>query len=166
MQKIVGSMIVIAVCTALGFEKSNELSMHLNALEELKKLFVLLRSEVQYTKAPFAELFLKISRKMDGVYREWLLRLSKDLEKHEKGTLQEVWKVSVYEYLEESRLTKEELEELCRVGNSLGYLETIELYINQLDFSIEKAREELKSKKKLYQSMGIMCGIFLVIVLL
>lgn len=166
MLKIVGSMIVIAVCTALGFEKSNELSMHLNALEELKKLFVLLRSEVQYTRAPFAELFLKISRKMDGVYQKWLLRLSKDLEKHEKRTLQEVWKVSVYEYLEESRLTKEELEELCRVGNSLGYLETIELYINQLDFSIEKAREELKSKKKLYQSMGIMCGIFLVIVLL
>jgi len=165
MQKVIGSMIVIAVCTALGFEKSNDLQMHLNALEELRKIFVLLRSEVQYTKAPFAELFLKISKKVDGVYKEWLSKISKDLERHEKGTLQEVWEVSIYEYLRESRLTKEELEELCRVGNSLGYLETIELYIDQLDFSIEKTREELKSKKKLYQSMGIMCGIFLVIVL-
>lgn len=166
MQKIIGSIIVIAVCTALGFEKSNDSQMHLNALEELKKVFTLLKSEVQYTKAPFAEVFLKISRKVDGVYQVWLSQLSKNLEKHEKGSLQEIWKVSIYENLKESRLKQEELEELCRVGNGLGYLETLELYLNQLDFSIEKTREELKNKKKLYQSMGIMCGIFLVIVLL
>lgn len=166
MQKVIGSIIVIAVCTALGFEKSNDLQRHLNALEELRKIFVLLRSEMQYTKAPFAELFFKVSRKVEGVYRQWLSKLSKDLENYENGTLNEVWSASVYEQLKESRLKKEELDELCRVGKSLGYLETLELYIEQLDFSIERTREELKNKKKLCQTLGIMCGIFLVIVLL
>ncbi len=157
---------VIAVCTALGFEKSRELQIHLNSLEELKKIFTLLRSEIKYTKAPFSEVFLKLSKKMDGIYNDWLLYISQQLEKKERETLQEVWKTSVYEYLKDCKLAKEELEELCDVGRTLGYIDTLELYLNQLDFSIETTREELKSKKKLYQSMGIMCGIFLVIVLL
>ena len=166
MQKVIGSIMVIAVCTALGFEKSRELQLHLNSLEELKKLFTLLKSEVQYTKAPFSEVFLKLSKKMDGIYKDWLLYVSGQLEKREKVTLYETWKTSVYEYLKNSKLTKKELDELCELGRTLGYIEAIELYLNQLDFSIQNTREELKTKKKLYQSMGIMCGIFLVIVLL
>lgn len=166
MQRIIGSIMVIAVCTALGFEKSRELQLHLNSLEELKKLFTLLKSEVQYTKAPFAEVFLKLSKKMNGSYKDWLLYVSRQLEKRERETLHKVWKTSVYEYLKDCKLTKEELEELCDVGGTLGYIETLDIYLNQLDFSIQNTREELKTKKKLYQSMGIMCGIFLVIVLL
>ena len=103
---------------------------------------------------------------MDGIYKDWLLYVSGQLEKREKVTLYETWKTSVYEYLKDSKLTKEELDELCELGRTLGYIETLELYLNQLDFSIQNTREELKTKKKLYQSMGIMCGIFLVIVLL
>lgn len=165
MQKVIGGIIVIAVCTALGFEKGRELQLHLNSLEELKKLFVLLKNELQYTKAPFTEVFFKLSKKMNGEYKEWLLSVSQQLEKREKESLYEVWQVSVYEYLKGVKLTKEELEALCDIGRTLGYIDTLELYLTQLDFSIQNTREELKTKKKLYQSMGIMCGIFLVIVL-
>lgn len=166
MQKVIGSIMVIAVCTMLGFEKSRDMQKHLNALEELKRIFVLLKSEVQYTRAPFAELFLKISKKVEGEYSEWLFHLSRDLETYGTGTLQEAWKRSIYNHLHGNYLKKEELDELCGVGKSLGYIETLEIYLDQLNFSIENTREELKTKKKLYQNMGIMCGIFLVIVLL
>ena len=166
MQKIIGSIIVVAVCTVMGFEKSRELQLHLKELEELKKMFTILKGELQYTRAPFSEMFLKISKKIEGIYKEWLIHLSEDLEKRKMGTLQEAWKTTILKYLNESRLTVEEKEELRQIGNSLGYPETIELYLEQLEVSIQSTREELKTKKKLYQSMGIMCGIFLVIVLL
>jgi len=166
MQKIIGSIIVVAVCSVMGFEKSRELQLHLKELEELKKVFILLRSEMQYTRVTFVEMFLKISKKIEGLYRSWLIQLSETLEKHEKGTLQEAWELAILDSLKESRLTIEEKEELCRVGSSLGYPEAIELYLEQLELSIQRTREELKNKNKLYQSMGILCGIFLVIVLL
>lgn len=166
MQKIIGSIIVVAVCTVMGFEKSRELQLHLKELEELKKMFTILKGELQYTRAPFSEMFFKISKKTEGIYKEWLIHLSEDLEKRKMGTLQEAWKTTILKYLNESRLTVEEKEELRQIGNSLGYPETIELYLEQLEVSIQSTREELKAKKKLYQSMGIMCGIFLVIVLL
>ena len=166
MQKMIGSVMIIVACTAMGFQKGRELQMHLKELEELKKIFTLIQSELQYTRAPFTEIFLKISKKTERMHQKWLSHLAKELEKCEGGTLQDVWQVSICECLQESKLTKEELEDLKQVGKNLGYMETLDLYQEQLELSIQKTREELKNKKKLYQSMGIMTGIFLVIVLL
>lgn len=156
---------IIVACTLMGFEKSRELQLHLRELEELKKVFTLMKSELQYTRAPFAEVFLKLSRKTESMYCKWLTHLSNELEKRESGTFRDVWTASICGSLKESRLTKEELADLSRVGKNLGYPETLDLYLEQLDLSIQKTREELKNKKKLYQSMGIMAGVFLVIVL-
>lgn len=166
MQKVIGSIIVIAVCTVLGFEKSRELQFHLKELEELKRLFTILHSELVYTKATLSEVFFKISKKTEEPYKCWLIDLAKKLEMCGTGTFSEVWKDSIKTHFEETRLKKNEVEELEQVGLGIQYADTLNLYLTQLDFSIETTREELKSKKKLYQSMGIMCGIFLVIVLL
>ena len=166
MQKIIGSIMVIATCTVFGFEKSRELQLHLRELENLKDIFVLLKKELQYTNAPFFELFLKIGGKMSGRHHEWLMELAKELKECQGGTFLVLWKKQIEKYFSKSGLSEIELEDLYRVGSSLGYPETIELYLEQLVVSIQSTREELKTKKKLYQSMGIMCGIFLVIVLL
>lgn len=165
MQKIIGSIIVIFACGAMGFEKGHGLQLHLKELETLKNIFVLLKKEMQYTRAPLSEIFLKISRKMEGNYGCWLNALAEALHDCQQGTFQELWSTSIDRGFQESKLSKEEKEELRQVGKSMGYVEAIELYLEQLDISIQKIREESKSKKKLYQSMGILCGVFLVIVL-
>jgi len=157
---------VIAVCTALGFEKSRELQMHLKQLEELKRLFMIIHNELKVTKATLSEIFLKASKKTETPYKEWLNKLAKQLEICGAGTFMELWKNSIQISLGKTTLRKDEIYELEQVGLGIQYIDTLELYLNQLDFSIQNTREELKAKKKLYQSMGIMCGIFLVIVLL
>ena len=58
------------------------------------------------------------------------------------------------------------LEELKHIGKHLSQPEAIRLYLIQLESSIQTTREEEKEKKKLYQSMGILVGIFLVLVLI
>lgn len=166
MQKLIGSIMIILACTAIGFEKSQEMLRHLKELEELKKVMTLIRSEMQYTKVPFAEIFQKISKKTEGIYADWLTELAAELEKRGKGTFQEMWRNTIKEKFQESTLSKKELDELCHIGASLGYLETIDLYLEQLDYTIQNTKEETTSKKKLYQSMGVMGGVFLVIILL
>lgn len=166
MQKVIGSIVVIAVCTALGFEKSRELQLHLKELEGLKRLFTILHNELVYTKATLSEVFWVVSKKTEEPYKEWLMDLAKKLEMCGTGTFAEVWKISIETHFKETRLKKMEVDELKQVGLGIQYADTLSLYLTQLDFSIETMREELKTKKKLYQSMGIMCGIFLVIVLL
>ncbi len=166
MLKLIGSIFIISATTGIGFSKSKELQSHLNTLEELKKLFSLLRSELQYTHAPFAEVFSKISTKTSTTYQEWMSHLSQRLKNKTRGSFWEIWCLSITEDLIETNLKADELEELKNVGKNMEYIESLELYIEQLEYRIKNTREVYRSKRKLCQSMGIMGGIFLVILLL
>ena len=166
MYKWIGSILVIAAAGGIGFSKSKELQRHLDELEELKKLFYLLRSEMQYTKAPFTEIFNKIGQKSVQPYKSWLLNLGKRLHKKGTGTFWEIWCISIKEDLGNCCLKLDELEELTNIGKNLGYMESFDLYIEQLEYKIRNERVAYQSKKKLCQSMGIMGGVFLVILLL
>lgn len=166
MLKIIGSIFIITATTGIGYTKSKELQNHLNTLEEVKKIFCMLRSELQYTHAPFAELFLKISTKTSSPYKEWLSRLSKRLMNKTRGSFWDIWCMSITEDLQKTYLKEDELEELKHVGKNMEYIESLELYIEQLQYRIKNTREVYRSKRKLCQSMGIMGGAFLVILLL
>ena len=158
MLRVVGCVLIIMACSSMGFEKSKELSIHRNQLEELQRIFTLIQTKIEYIKIPFDELFVN----MDS---EWLCVISKELKQHEK-TFEEIWISSIETHFKESFLTKSELEELKQIGKYLSQPEAIRLYLIQLENSIQHTREEEKNKKKLYQSMGIMSGVFLVIMLI
>lgn len=166
MHKWIGCILIVASCTGIGFSRSMEMQRHLDELEELKKLFYFIKSELQHTRAPFSELFERIGKKTKEPFSSWLLNMSQQLNKKNKSSFWEVWCETIDEDLKEGRLKKEELEELKHVGKNLEYIEQLELYIEQLEYITNYTRESEKSKRKLCQSMGIMSGIFLVILLL
>lgn len=166
MLKVIGSIFIITACSGIGFSKSHEMKHHLDDLEELKKIFYLLKSELQYTRAPFAEVFEKIAMKTKEPYEKWLLNLREQLSKKSGNSFWEIWCTSITEDLQKSRLKEEDLEELKQVGKNLEYIESIDLYIEQMEYKMKNVRETYKSKRKLCQSLGIMGGIFLVILLL
>lgn len=166
MVKWIGCIMIIVAGGGMGYAKSYELQQHLKELEELKRLFYLFRSELQYTRAPFVEVFEKIGYKALSPYKEWLLKLSSRLKEKAAGSFWELWQMSIEEELQESHLKEDELNELKSVGKNLEYMESLDLYIEQMEYRIKNTREVYRSKRKLYQSMGIMGGIFLVILLL
>lgn len=166
MNKWIGCILIIAASTGLGMSRSEELKKHLEQLEELKKLFYLLRSELAYTKAPFAEVFEKLEYKVASPFREWLLCMRGKLVGRQIGSFWEVWRSTISEKLTKSKLKEEDLEELRNVGKNLEYIENIDLYIEQLEYKITQIRQSYQTKRKLCRSLGIMGGIFLVILLL
>ena len=94
------------------------------------------------------------------------MQLGMALRKKESPSLDTLWRQSIHEHLEESYLERKELLELENLGKSLGCFESIELYIEQLEIEIKQKQEDYRTKRKLCQSIGIMGGIFLVIILL
>ena len=74
--------------------------------------------------------------------------------------------------LSRTSLAKEDLEQLEDLGRHLGYLDrqtqlrTLDLYTHNLDTMIQELRQELPGRKKMYQSLGIMGGLFLAVLLL
>ena len=166
MLKWIGSVFILLAAGGIGFSKSYDMEKHLEQLEELKKLFYLLRSELQYTKAPFAEVFEKMATKTVEPYQAWLQYLNQSLNEKRTASFWEIWYQSIEGKLGDSRLKKQEIEELRSVGKNLEYIESLDLYIKHLEYQIENTKEIYKSKKKMCQSMGIMGGIFIVILLL
>lgn len=159
MFKVMGGMLIIFACAALGVEKGRELSIHRRELEELQRVFTLIQTKIEYIKLPFMELFA-------GMDSDWLLNISEELKEFQKRSFHEVWTASIDTHFKQSLLTKSELEELKQIGKHISRPEAIRLYLIQLENAIQTTREEEKEKKKLYQSMGILTGIFLVLVLI
>lgn len=166
MLKVVGCMFILASCIGLGFSKSSEMQSHLNEMEELKKIFYLLKSELQYTRAPFAEVFEKIAQKTREPFQTWLLDLCNRLNEKRSGMFWDMWCNSIEENLKGSKLKEDELKELKNIGKNLEYIESLDLFIEQMEYGIKNTRESYRTKRKLCQSLGIMGGIFLVILLL
>ena len=164
--KLIGSILILASCTGIGFSKSNDMQAHLNELEEMKKIFYLLKSELQYTRAPFAEVFEKIGQKTREPFQSWLLDLCTSLNEKRSGMFWDMWCSSIEENLKGSRLKEDELKELKNIGKNMEYMESLDLFIEQMEYGIKNTRESYRTKRKLCQSLGIMGGIFLVILLL
>ena len=141
MLKMIGSVLIIIATASIGFSKSDEMQCHLSELEELKKIFYLLRSELQYTRAPFAEVFEKIGQKTKTPYQIWLFELCKKLNEKRSGMFWEIWCLSITEDLQKTYLKEDELEEIKNVGRNLEYIESLDLYIEQLEYKITNTRE-------------------------
>lgn len=159
-------MLIFLSCSGIGYSKNRELKYHLKALENLRHFFYILRGELQYTRAPFEDIFEKIGDKMDNPTGKWLKALSENLYKKDGNSFAEIWTKSIEQNMRESGLSKEDLEELKKIGKELVHFENIDLYIEQLEYKIQTTREAYVTKGKLYKSFGIMGGVFLVILLL
>ncbi len=166
MQKVLGSTLVLFACVLFGYGKSRELTIHIQELEELRKIFVRMKSEFVYAKRPLADICNILMHKTEGIFRDWLGRISDALAEHGYDSFLELWEAETGLLLQELHLSREEADELRKVGMQLGCVEAVELYLLHLEQAIHLRKEIAQSKKKLYQSMGILGGVFLVILLL
>lgn len=72
----------------------------------------------------------------------------------------------------DSALTKEDKEELRQLGQYLGHLDITQqenamaLFQQELERKIQAVQAEIPVKKRLYQSLGVLGGIFLAITLI
>lgn len=92
----------------------------------------------------------------------------------EGESLQEIWRREVMALKSDTGripLEQGDLEQLAHLGEHLGYLDvdmqerTLKLYLEQLDLTIDYLRQNQREKCRLYTSLGIMGGMFLVIVM-
>ena len=108
---------------------------------------------------------------MSGEYREFLLSTSGAVQKRNGNTFGEIFKDCARELLPLSKVSEEERGCFLSIGERLGYLDR-EMQVAQLslleadmDRCLGSLRRTMKEKKKLYQNMGIMGGIFLAILM-
>ena len=172
MIKLIGGLLVICSCGALGFYFSSELTNRIRDLTQLKKFLLLLRGDIRYTNTPLPEAVQVLSKRHDGTYKKFLENISKRLLELNGESFATIWKEGVEHDLLHTSLVKEDYALLNELGESIGYLDknmqinTLDLYIEQIEATIEGLSKTVKEKTQLYNSLGIMGGIFITIILL
>lgn len=172
MIKIIGSIFTICSSIAIGTYFSQSLTWRIEALKEMKNCILLLKGDIRYACTPLPEAFATIGGRKKNAFGKFFLKLSQQLKQLDGSTFVELWKKAVETDLSQTALKKWDKESFGKLGECLGYLDK-EMQLNQIDFYLSQLEEEIKQlemekkeKKRLYQMLGVMGGLFVTILLL
>ena len=140
--KTAGIILILFSGTGLGLCKSMELTARLKILEKLAQLLLLLKGEIRCTGATLEDAFLDAAAKMPGEYRLFLKETAGWLQQRSGITFDEIFRECAVRLLPLYRLSEEEL----------GY-------------RIKTLKSAMPKQQKTYQSMGILGGILLAVLL-
>lgn len=170
--KIIGCILIITSSAGMGLYFSGELKNRIMDLRDLKKLIFLLRGDIRYANTPLPEAVQALSVRHDGKYKKFLSVIAEKLNELGGISFCSIWKEAVTKELENTSLSKKDLAGLGQLGETLGYLDkdmqinTLDLYISQIEEEIEELSHSVKEKSYLYNSLGIMGGIFITLIML
>lgn len=171
MFKIAGGICVIIATSGLGVWMAGQWKEHLKAVEQLRRMIFMLKGEILYANAPLEEAFMHVGRKSGGMLGEFFAAVAGRIGQQQGEPFFTMWKEEIEGLGKQSGLSEKDKQELMGFGEHLGYLDcgmqerTILLYLEQLDITIDYLREHQREKSHLYTSMGIMGGLFLVIMM-
>jgi stage III sporulation protein AB len=170
--KIIGCLLVIASSTGIGFFFSSEMKHRIEDLKELRKLIGLLRGDIRYANTPLPEAISVIARRYQGSFHPFFQSTSTKLQEMSGLTFAQIWKEAVEKELADTSLSKKDKAQLITLGENLGYLDkdmqmnTFELYLSQLEDEITELSKTVKERAYLYNSLGIMTGVFISIIMI
>lgn len=165
--KLCGSLFVVISCGLLGLKFSNDYEGRIVKLNNLKKVMKILKNEITYSNESILEAIRKSATIDDQTFNDFLLGV---IEKYKEGvSLKQAWEESVDVNLKKSVMKDTDLELVKQLGHNLGVTcrETQIDYIDNFIGKVELLEEELQIQKeekcKMYKSMGVMTGLFIVV---
>lgn len=167
-----GYFLILASSTGLGYYFSSELKNRIADLKDLKKLLFLLRGDIRYANTPLPEAVQALSLRHEGKYKNFLMKVSDRLHELCGISFSAIWQEAVQKELLHTSLSKKDLIHLCQLGENLGYLDkdmqmnTFDLYLSQVEEEISDLSINAKQKTYLYNSLGVLGGIFITIIML
>ena len=171
MLKLVGSVLIMAACIGYTGYLLEKQKAHRDVLQALISMLDLLSGKLRYERMTMGEALAGLNKKYHGAVGCVMGRIADRLMAGNCENLESIWRTEFAEAQKELMLTEEEMDIVLETGKNLGYLDvdmqerTLKLYLEQLDLTIDYLRQNQREKCRLYTSLGIMGGMFLVIVM-
>jgi stage III sporulation protein AB len=168
--KLLGALLFIVTTTWVGFEWSHRLTMRPKHIRQLKSALQILEAEILYSQSPLKEAFAMVAKQMPDPTRSFFAHLNMDLHQ-EQSNLISIWEKNVSDLKKRSCIGNNETEILLQFGRTLGrhdfyqQQKQIQLALGHLDRELEEARDEQIRYSKMAKSLGILFGLFIVLLL-
>lgn len=170
MLKAVGVLLILAGAGGFGMYLSSYLKGHLEQLIEWREIFAQMDAGREYLRLPYAQLLRRTAKGKREVFGEILYEVADLMEKNNEADVKMLWEAAFQKRKKYLLLKEEEEELLLALAGSLllegNHTQVAKIYFLQMEDKIAQAMEEKKDKQKLYGTVSILCGLFLVILLL
>lgn len=170
--KLLGMAAVMTGACGLGLSKAAEYRHKIDSLSELERMTEYFRGEILFHSAAVSEACRDIAGQVCVPLASFLRHVSERIEDRGGEDLRTIWEKEGASVMRIFSFDEKEREEFIRLGEKLGYLnrdmqeKTLDRYQAFLRKKREGLEEEQKERTKLYRTLGILGGLFLIILLL
>lgn len=172
MLKVLGSIIIIASTSAIGFLYSMLFSERISQIRDIQYVLNMLESEVVFKSTPITEAFYNVSLSCNQVIKKLFINMSDLLKEKQVDGIMQAFDKSLEIVRSDLYLEDEEVEVIRTFMQTLG-IGDLEAQKKNFNITLEKlktfeknAEEAKKKKERLYQYLGVSFGILIVIILI
>lgn len=172
MLKLLGAILIIGACGALGLSARQDLRTRIAAVDGCMKALERIESEIAYRLTPSGELVGLLAKDGDPQVAPIFESIAGQLKRNDGLSLSYKWCRALRETGPVCGLKNEEIGILCDASAFLGrydseqQLQSLRLTRSRLEAVRGEAAEDLKNKGNLYRTCGLALGVLAVIVLL
>lgn len=163
--------LIFLCCWLMGERAAGRLKLHRKGLKQLQSWLSYFRGKMLYEGATAEEAFRESAELAGAPFSVFFTDVADGLRKREGFSFSQIWEREAAECRKGFSFTEEEYGDLLRFGSQLGQLDrevqlrAITGYEECLCAAIRAAEEEIAVKEKLYRSLGIMAGCFIIILI-
>ena len=165
--KFIGAALVFSAGLFWGLKKSAQLSKRERSLTDIKTALNLLESEIVFSSHYLKHAFLRISEILscEGLFSDMSSGIG-------EMSASDAWHSALLKNQKQLSLKDKDVEILSILGSELGMSDTeqqvknIRHVASLLEQNLAQAHDDYVKTAKLYRSMGILGGLFVVIILI
>lgn len=172
MLKLTGSLIIFTASVGLAYCIRRDMAAHLKLMYEIRKMLLDISYAASESLQPVEILLGCFVRTKDERLNDACKQIAEHLIEKKEGAGEEVWR-KVFEKQRKSLGLSEEEAEIVERAGSAFFGKCVEenrkhlaYSLERLDFLIENIRKEQKEKQKVYQTVSVMGGLLLILVLI
>lgn len=172
MLQMLGIVLVIGSCTALGLSARQRLVRRVRALTQFLRAFDLILTEMRANQTPLPQLIDRLCGEELGEVRRFFVSLQKRMQRQSEFSFSHHWQAAARDLAEPLGLGREEVEALRHAALYLGryqaeqQIDGLQYTRAQLEGICKEARQALQTKGNLYRTCGIAAGVALVLMML
>lgn len=158
---------MVATTSLTGFYLSKGLSEKLKRTENIRRMLDDISTLIRFQALTVYEIVENLSKNSTYSNLEFITYVKSSIRVDKP--FYEIWQEAIYK---DKMLSEKERHLLENLGNSLGssdidgQISSIDLYKNNAEILMNSARDEYVKKSRLYNSLGVLVGVFISIMLI
>lgn len=169
--KIFASIIILIGFSSFGFYFSYKPIYRKNDLLEMKRALLTLISEINLF-SNINEAILNIEKNLDKPIKNIFIKFRKNMKEKRGEELFLLWEDAIKNASYETYFIKEDIDNINIVGKVIGSIdrsfniEGLNIVIDYIDNEIKNIEMEKAKNFKMYQSLGLLSGLMIIILLI